>query len=401
MINGAPNGTLGLASSSGWMTSELFPRVMEHFIKHTNSSKENPSLLITDNHESHMCIEVLDLAKNAGVTMLTLPPHCSHKMQPLDLSVFGPFKSYYNTSVDSWLLRNPGRTMTIYQIAECVGESFLRACTPSNITAGFRRSGIHPLDIDIFDESDFIMSEVSNRPDETRPNCQINETEQVAEGSSNEAQRGNEAGTTSQCYVSPEQFRGYPKAPPRKTSGRVKGRSIILTSTPEKAAIEEKALNKRMKNKNAESSVSRKKLNFNRKRKSNESEGNSDGGRSDESCAEEATSEDENSCDAPQLDLVNLKRNPISGDFILVKFPNDVYYVAKVLQPKDKDGDYEVSYLRKSEKIGGFVTPQIEDVASANCKDIAMILPPPLPMATKRLERYKKFSVNFGHLNVH
>lgn len=168
MINGAPNGTLGLASSSGWMTSELFPRVMEHFIKHTNSSKENPSLLITDNHESHMCIEVLDLAKNAGVTMLTLPPHCSHKMQPLDLSVFGPFKSYYNTSVDSWLLRNPGRTMTIYQIAECVGESFLRACTPSNITAGFRRSGIHPLDIDIFDESDFIMSEVSNRPDETR-----------------------------------------------------------------------------------------------------------------------------------------------------------------------------------------------------------------------------------------
>uniref|UniRef100_H2YFE2 DDE-1 domain-containing protein n=1 Tax=Ciona savignyi TaxID=51511 RepID=H2YFE2_CIOSA len=58
--------------------------VMEHFIKHSSSSKENPSLLIFDNHESHMSLKVLDLARENGVTILTLPPHCSHKMQPLE-----------------------------------------------------------------------------------------------------------------------------------------------------------------------------------------------------------------------------------------------------------------------------------------------------------------------------
>ncbi|CAH2100754.1 unnamed protein product [Euphydryas editha] len=70
--DGAPPGSLGLATSSGWMNSELFITTMKHFIKHTSSSMENPSLLIMDNHESHLSIEALDLAKENGVTILTL-----------------------------------------------------------------------------------------------------------------------------------------------------------------------------------------------------------------------------------------------------------------------------------------------------------------------------------------
>ncbi|XP_072392080.1 uncharacterized protein [Diabrotica undecimpunctata] len=74
MIQDAPAGTLGLAASSGWMNRELFPQVMEHFIKYSSSSCNNPSLLIMDNHESHLSMETLDLAKSNGVTILTLPP---------------------------------------------------------------------------------------------------------------------------------------------------------------------------------------------------------------------------------------------------------------------------------------------------------------------------------------
>lgn len=58
MIAGAPAGTLGLATPFDWMNSELFVKTMQHFIVHSNSSKDNPSLLIYDNHESHTsCIE--------------------------------------------------------------------------------------------------------------------------------------------------------------------------------------------------------------------------------------------------------------------------------------------------------------------------------------------------------
>ncbi|KAI5722611.1 hypothetical protein M8J76_010920 [Diaphorina citri] len=59
MIHGAPPGTLGLANKSGWMMSDLFLETLKHFVKHTNSSEERPTLLIYDNHESHLSYQAI------------------------------------------------------------------------------------------------------------------------------------------------------------------------------------------------------------------------------------------------------------------------------------------------------------------------------------------------------
>lgn len=159
MIRGAPTGTLGLATPTGWMNSELFLHTMKHFIKHTSSSKENPSILIMDNHESHLAIEALDLAKECGVTILTLHPHTSAKLQPLDVGVYAPLKTYYNASMESWLLRNPGKPATIYDLAELIGIAFTRSMTPTNIINAFKKTGIHPFDRNIFTEEDFCQAQ--------------------------------------------------------------------------------------------------------------------------------------------------------------------------------------------------------------------------------------------------
>uniref|UniRef100_H2YBW1 DDE-1 domain-containing protein n=1 Tax=Ciona savignyi TaxID=51511 RepID=H2YBW1_CIOSA len=100
MLNGAPNGSLGLATQSGWMNTDLFVDTLLHFVKHMNSSKENPSVLVMDNHQSHLLYDVITLAREHGVNIVTFPPHCSHRMQPLDVSVYGPFKSHYNALLD-------------------------------------------------------------------------------------------------------------------------------------------------------------------------------------------------------------------------------------------------------------------------------------------------------------
>lgn len=75
MLNGAPTGSFELASESGWMNADLFSSVMEQLIKNIGSSKENPTLFICDHHDSHLLLKVLHMAKEAGVTILTLPPH--------------------------------------------------------------------------------------------------------------------------------------------------------------------------------------------------------------------------------------------------------------------------------------------------------------------------------------
>ena len=94
-----------------------------------------------DNDDSHDSLESITYAKENGIILLTFPRHCSHKLQPLDQSVYIPLKRFYNAASDSWLLRNPGKPMTIDDIVEIVGSAFPQAFTPRNIQGGFRVSG--------------------------------------------------------------------------------------------------------------------------------------------------------------------------------------------------------------------------------------------------------------------
>ncbi|KAF2896681.1 hypothetical protein ILUMI_09496, partial [Ignelater luminosus] len=96
-----------------------------------------------DNHESHLAPDVLNIAKENGVILPTILPHTSHKLQALDESVFGPFQNFYNAAVDSWMVRHPGQTLIIYNVAEL--------------------TGIFPFDRDILTEDEFLTNEMTNR----------------------------------------------------------------------------------------------------------------------------------------------------------------------------------------------------------------------------------------------
>jgi len=150
MIKGAPVGSIGTAHPSGWMTAQNFVVWIKHFVQHSHASNDNQVLLVMDNHDSHTSIEMLDYAKSNGVTIVTFPPHCSHKLQPLDRTVYGPFKRYFNTAADAWMTNNPGKPMTIYDLAELVGNAYPLAFSSKNIQAGFKVTGIVPFDRDVF-----------------------------------------------------------------------------------------------------------------------------------------------------------------------------------------------------------------------------------------------------------
>ena len=137
MLKGAPYGSLSLSAPSGWMNSDLFSQTLLHFIGHMHVSKSNPGLLISDNHRSHLGLEIIPLSEKRGLAILTFPPHCSHRLQPLDVAVFGPFKTFYNRFSDVWTTTNPGRSISIYEIAELSGAAFSKAFNLENITSAF------------------------------------------------------------------------------------------------------------------------------------------------------------------------------------------------------------------------------------------------------------------------
>ena len=163
MLNGAVPGTLGLAAKNAWMNSDLFLEVLDHFIKNTNASATNPALLILDNHASHISLACIDKARENGVTLLTIPPHTSHRLQPLDVGVFRPFMVYYNEAMNQFMMKNPGKRVTIYNVAQFVNYAHTHALTPMNIVNSFRKCGIFPFDRNVFTDLDFMATQVTDR----------------------------------------------------------------------------------------------------------------------------------------------------------------------------------------------------------------------------------------------
>ncbi|CAH2014284.1 unnamed protein product [Acanthoscelides obtectus] len=110
-----------------------------------------------------MSIETVKFAKENGITLLTLPPHCSNKMQPLDVAVYSPLKVRYNAALSNWMISNPGKTVTIYNIPTFIKSIMSAAFIQANILSGFRKCGIQPFNPDIFTDEDFLCSDVTDR----------------------------------------------------------------------------------------------------------------------------------------------------------------------------------------------------------------------------------------------
>ncbi|KAF2883719.1 hypothetical protein ILUMI_22447 [Ignelater luminosus] len=389
MLVGAPAGSLGLANPSGWMTSDLFIQVLDHFIKFTNSCSENPTLLIYDNHESHISLATVEKPRKFGVNILTLPPHCSHRIQPLDVSVFRPFKSYYNATVDSWMLRNPGIPMTIYQVAECVGEAHPKAFTPANIIAGFKRSGIYPLNRSVSSEADFLNASVTDRPiDLESPSTSF-------QARKNDDLNKETNKTNLKCDSTDNTEKTDGK---RKTNRkpRQRGKSKIITDSPEKHALIEKEKEKELNTRKGMKKTKRVLADWDtdelKKPKKPAAESyvckDSDSSDSDNdiSVTLADSSGDENYCFPDVEKEPDFFEQPEINDFVLVEFPNKIFYIAKVISEIVHGNEYEVSFLRKCRKMGGcFVFPAIPDMAAVQENEIKWVLPKPNPVKNKRL----------------
>ncbi|KAI7796638.1 hypothetical protein IRJ41_003050 [Triplophysa rosa] len=277
LINGLP-GSKGGVNSSGWMKDTHFVDFLKHFSEHTKCSKEKPCLLLLDNHQSHLSIDGLNYAKENGIIMLSFPPHCSHRLQPLDRSVYGPLKRHINSACDAWMRNIPGKTISIYDIPGIVAIAYPLAATPLNIQAGFRVAGVQPYNRDVFLETEFAPSYVTDRPiqNPALPGPSTNSalpgpSTNLSDPSTNSALPGpstnsalpgpstNSALPSMPSYASattssplpsnaiadsglptPEDFRPYPKAGPRKpaSKGRKRRKSAILTDTPVKQQLE-------------------------------------------------------------------------------------------------------------------------------------------------------------------
>ncbi|XP_045036776.1 uncharacterized protein LOC116930182 [Daphnia magna] len=165
LIKGGPTGCLGLVHESGWMTAENFLLSLQHFHGIVKSTKEKPVLLTLDNHSSHIDYNVVKFAKDNGIILLTFPPQCSHALQPLDVSVFGPFKSALKKSHNQWLQDHPGQRISIKEVAHLCRVPYMEKVIPGNITPGFQKTGIYPFNRDVIPDTRYAPASVTDQPE--------------------------------------------------------------------------------------------------------------------------------------------------------------------------------------------------------------------------------------------
>ena len=85
--------SIGL-SDNGWTSDfHCYNWFKDNFIPQAaaRNTSNKPILLIYDGHGSHEKYKLLQLAKENNSILFSLPPHTTHKLQPLDVGVFGPF----------------------------------------------------------------------------------------------------------------------------------------------------------------------------------------------------------------------------------------------------------------------------------------------------------------------
>ena len=141
-IDGAVYG----ATKSGWFDMRTFEQWFNQiFLPHVKDV-EGPKVLIGDNLSSHFSPAVVASCKKHNIRFVTLLPNSTHLCQPLDVAVFRPMKILWRAMLTQWRMESRS-------VGTIPKESFPRLLARvfvhlkgKNLEAGFRASGIVPLD---------------------------------------------------------------------------------------------------------------------------------------------------------------------------------------------------------------------------------------------------------------
>ena len=110
-------------------------------------ARQRPRILICDGFGTHETLEILEFCFENNIILCRLPSHTSHRLQPCDISVFGPLKAAYRDQVER-LERGCVGTIGKEHFTSLYSPARYEAFTPRNIRAGWAKAGLFPLNPD-------------------------------------------------------------------------------------------------------------------------------------------------------------------------------------------------------------------------------------------------------------
>ena len=131
-------------------------------------------LIMYDGHKSHLSLTLAEWARKRNVVLFVLPSHTSHLSQPLDVGIF---KCQYNKECKVYLQKNPGVSITKYEVAKLTARPYLKAVCPENVVSSFWKTGIYPYNTHTITLSQVAPATIYGKGDEATPDTNASDPE--------------------------------------------------------------------------------------------------------------------------------------------------------------------------------------------------------------------------------
>lgn len=140
------------------MTAKAFFEWLQFFKLRSRRGLEKPVLLIVDGHSSHKNLSNIKFAKTNNIHMISLPPHTTHKLQPLDRTYMEPLKAKYNECAAKFVRECGGCKILERDVPHLIITTLEQFNAKALLLKSFQCTGIYPLNRDIFTERDYAPS---------------------------------------------------------------------------------------------------------------------------------------------------------------------------------------------------------------------------------------------------
>lgn len=150
MLGGPPDAMYN-TSPSGWMEEAQFYQWFEQLFLSTTKRYPGKHLLIFDGHGSHLSVRTIELAVANNITILCLPSHTTHIIQPLDVSVFKSVKTTWRKILVDYFKETNFDNVSKDKFPSLLRKLHEKSFTRISAINGFEESGIFPFNRDKID----------------------------------------------------------------------------------------------------------------------------------------------------------------------------------------------------------------------------------------------------------
>ena len=131
-----------------------------------NCGRACPVVLVMDNRGSHISILVIELAIKESITLIGLPAHTTHIMQPLDVGIIGPLKDKVTSIVTNLGLVNKSLAIGKANMPTVLNHA-IDQTTAFSVKEAFRKAGLCPIDKTVIDPSQIFPPAFQNKEEQT------------------------------------------------------------------------------------------------------------------------------------------------------------------------------------------------------------------------------------------